>query len=222
MELTEFLDRCPLIAILRGVTPDAVVPIGAALEAAGIAIIEVPMNSPEPVESIRRLNEKFGGRILVGGGTVMTAAQVEAIANAGGRLIVTPHAAVDVVRAAKRAGMIACPGFFTPTEAFALLEAGADGLKVFPAEASSPAAVRAMRAVLPPGTPIIPVGGIEAHTMQPWVEAGVVGFGVGSSIFRPGDTAAIVAEKAAKLVAGAREAMTARSGGIAPRRQVAA
>ncbi len=202
MDLKDWLARCPLIAILRGVKPDEVLEIGAALHAAGIAIVEVPLNSPEPVESIRRLVQTFGSQMLIGAGTVMTPAQVEEIAAAGGRLIVTPHAAGDVVRAAKHRGMIACPGFFTPTEAFAMLEAGADGIKLFPAEGSSPAVLRGIRAVLPPGTLVLPVGGIDATNMAPWRAAGAAGFGIASAIYKVGDTAEHVAAKAAAMVAG--------------------
>lgn len=178
--------------------------IATALDAAGIAVIEVPLNSPDPVDSIRRLVEHFGQRLLIGAGTVMTVEQVDELAAFGARLIVTPHAAVDVVRRAKQHGLIACPGFATPTEAFALLAAGADGIKLFPAEAASPATLRAIRAVLPPGTAVLPVGGIDAGNMRPWLDAGAAGFGIGGSIYRPGDTAAIVADKAARLVAGLR------------------
>ena len=201
MGLTEWLGRCPLVAILRGVRPDEAEAIASALERAGIAIVEVPLNSPDPLESIRRLAAGFGDRMLVGAGTVMTAEQVAAIAAAGGRLIVTPHADVRVLRAAKAAGLLACPGFFTPTEAFSLLEAGADGLKLFPAEAASPAVLKGIRAVLPAGTAVLPVGGIDASNMRPWLQAGAAGFGIGSSIYKPGDTAGIVAGKAARLVA---------------------
>ena len=201
MELNFFLARCRLIAILRGVRPDEAEPIGAALEAAGIAIVEVPLNSPDPLASIRRLAARFGDRLLIGAGTVMTSAQVAEIATAGGRLVVTPHAAADVVREAKARGMLACPGFFTPTEAFAMLAAGADALKLFPAEAASPAVLRSIRAVLPPGTPVLPVGGIEAANMKPWLDAGAAGFGIGSSIYRPGDTAETVGAKATRLIA---------------------
>jgi 2-dehydro-3-deoxyphosphogalactonate aldolase len=203
-ELTHWLARCPLIAILRGVRPDEVVEIAEALDAAGVGIVEVPMNSPEPVESIRRLVQRFGTRMLIGAGTVMTRAQVEEIDAFGGRLIVMPHADVAVVRAAKEHGLLACPGFATPTEAFAALQAGADGIKLFPAEASSPAVLKSLRAVLPAATPVLPVGGIDSGNMQPWLEAGAAGFGIGSSIYRPGDTPAIVAAKAAKLIAGLR------------------
>ena len=204
--LSDWLARCPLIAILRGVAPDEVVEIGEALDAAGIAIVEVPMNSPEPVESIRRLVQKFGTRMLIGAGTVTTVAEVEEIDAFGGRLIVMPHADVAVIRAAKAHGLFACPGFLTPTEAFAALHAGADGIKLLPAEASSPGILKAMRAVLPPGTQVLPVGGIDSGNMQPWLAAGAAGFGLGSSIYRPGDTPDIVAAKAANLLAGLKGA----------------
>ena len=204
MDLKDWLARCPLIAILRGVTPNEVVAIGAALHEAGIAIVEVPMNSPDPVESIRRLVQQFGTQMLIGAGTVMTPDQVDEIDAYGGRLIVTPHAAGAVVLQAKHHGMIACPGFATPTEAFAMLEAGADGIKLFPAEAASPAVLKGIRAVLPQGTLVLPVGGIDAGNMRPWLDAGAAGFGIGSSIYKAGDTADIVTAKAAKLVAGLR------------------
>jgi 2-dehydro-3-deoxyphosphogalactonate aldolase len=202
--MKHFLDRCPLIAILRGVRPDEVIPICAALEAAGVAIVEVPLNSPNPMESIRLLAENFGDRLLIGAGTVMTPAHVEEIAGVGGRLIVTPHADPELVRAAKRLKMVAAPGFFTPAEAFSLLAAGADAIKLFPAEGSNPAALRGMRAILPPGTLVIPVGGIAAENIGVWHEAGAAGFGIGSSIYKPGDTAEIVGRKAAVLVAACR------------------
>lgn len=199
MALTDWLARCDLVAILRGVTPEEVVPIGEALAAAGIAVLEVPLNSPRPIESIRRLSAHFGGRLLVGAGTVLTAAQVATVADAGGRLVVLPHASEAVVRAAKARGMVAVPGFFTPTEAFAMLAAGADGLKLFPAEAASPAVLKAMRAVLPAGTLVLPVGGIDAGNIPAWRAAGAAGFGIGSSIYKPGDTPEIVAAKAKAL-----------------------
>lgn len=204
LSLRDWLSRCPLIAILRGVRPEEVEAITAALDGQGIAIVEVPLNSPGPIESIGRLAERFGARMLIGAGTVMTPAQVAEVADAGGRLIVTPHAAGPVVREARRRGMIACPGFATPTEAFAMLDAGADAIKLFPAEGASPAVLRALRAVLPAGTLVLPVGGIDAGTMRPWLEAGAAGFGIGSAIYKPGDTPARVADKAAALVAGLR------------------
>jgi 2-dehydro-3-deoxyphosphogalactonate aldolase len=200
MDLTSWLARCPLVAILRGVRPEECEDIAAALEAAGIGIVEVPLNSPDPIESIGRLAARFGGRMLVGAGTVMTAGQVDAIAGAGGRLIVTPHAAGPVVVAAKARGMLAVPGCFTPTEAFAMLDLGADGLKLFPSEAASPAVMRAMRAVLPAGTAILPVGGVDASNLAAWRAAGAAGFGIGSAIYKPGDSAEVVGAKARALI----------------------
>ncbi|MGE0225852.1 MAG: 2-dehydro-3-deoxy-6-phosphogalactonate aldolase [Acetobacteraceae bacterium] len=201
MELTPWLTRCPLIAILRGIQPHEAEPVAAALEAQGIAIVEVPLNSPAPVESIARLSRAFGERLLIGAGTLMTEAEVGDVAAAGGRLIVTPHADPAITRAARRHGMLAVPGFFTPTEAFAMLAAGANGLKLFPSEAASPVVLRAMRAVLPSGIPVLPVGGIDASNIPAWREAGAAGFGIGSAIYKPGDSPEIVGAKAHALVA---------------------
>jgi 2-dehydro-3-deoxyphosphogalactonate aldolase len=201
VELKSFLARCPLIAILRGVQPHEAAAIATALEAAGIAIVEVPLNSPDPLTSIATLARDFGTRLLIGAGTVMTEAQVADIARAGGRLIVTPHADPAITRAAKALGLIAIPGFFTPTEAFTMLAAGADALKLFPAEAAAPAVLRALRAVLPADTEVLPVGGIDAGNIPAWRAAGAAGFGIGSAIYKPGDTPAIVAVKARALVA---------------------
>ncbi len=209
MELTFYLARCPLVAILRGVQPDEVEAIGSALESRGLAIIEVPLNSPHPLDSIALLARRFGDRLLIGAGTVMTAAQVAEIAAAGGRLIVTPHADPAVTQAAKQHGLLAVPGCFTPTEAFAMLAAGADALKLFPAEAASPAVLRALRAVLPAGTVVLPVGGIDAGNLQAWQAAGAAGFGIGSAIYKPGDSAATVAAKAHALLAALAPAQAA-------------
>ena len=200
MDLASLLARCPLVAILRGLRPEEAEAVGEALVEAGLLVIEVPLNSPEPLRSIEALARRFGGRALIGAGTVRRAAEVEAVAAAGGRLIVTPHADAAVVRAAKARGLLAVPGFFTPAEAFSLLDAGADALKLFPAEASNPAALRAMRAVLPPGTLVLPVGGVDAAAMPAWRDAGAAGFGIGSAIYRPGDTAAAVTAKARALL----------------------
>lgn len=200
MALNAWLARCPLVAILRGVAPEEAEGIAAALEAAGIAIIEVPLNSPRPLESIALLAHRFGDRLLIGAGTVTTPDQVAAVADAGGRLLVTPHADPRLVTAAKARAMLAVPGFFTPAEAFALLAAGADGLKLFPAEAASPAVLRALRAVLPAGTLVLPVGGMDAATLPGWRAAGAAGFGIGSAIYRPGDDAATVTAKAQALL----------------------
>jgi 2-dehydro-3-deoxyphosphogalactonate aldolase len=199
--LADWLRACPLVAILRGVRPDEVLAIGAVLVAAGIRVIEVPLNSPQPEESIAALAEKFGARALIGAGTVIDPAGVAAIARAGGKLVVMPHADAAVVRAAKASGLLAVPGFATPTEAFAMLAAGADGLKLFPAEASSPAVLRAMRAVLPKHAPVLPVGGIDTTNIAVWRDAGAAGFGIGSALYRPGDAPATVAQKASRLLA---------------------
>ena len=201
MELSGWLTRCPLIAILRGVRPTEVEAVAAALEAAGIAIVEVPLNSPTPLESIARLARGFGDRLLIGAGTVTERTQVEAVAEAGGRLLVTPHADPALVLAAKARGMLAVPGFFTPAEAFALLAAGADGLKLFPAEAASPSVLRALLAVLPAGTQLVPVGGMDAASVPAWRAAGAAGFGIGSALYRAGDDAATAGAKARALVA---------------------
>lgn len=200
MELTGWLKRCPLVAILRGVKPEEVLAIAEALERQGVAIVEVPLNSPQPLESITRLARACGERLLIGAGTVMTPEQVAEIAAAGGKLIVTPHADPAVTRAAKQLGLLAVPGFFTPAEAFAMLAAGADALKLFPAEAASPAVLRALRAVLPRGTAVLPVGGIDASNMAAWQAAGAAGFGIGSAIYKPGDSPETVAAKAHGLV----------------------
>jgi len=200
VSLPQYLTRCPLIAILRGVQPHEVIAIAAALEAAGVAIVEVPLNSPDPLASIATLARDFSPRLLIGAGTVMTEAQVADIARAGGRLIVTPHADPAITRAAKSHGLIAIPGFFTPAEAFAMLAAGADALKLFPAEAASPAVLRALRAVLPTNTAVLPVGGIDAGNIPAWRAAGAAGFGIGSAIYKPGDTAETVAAKARALL----------------------
>lgn len=183
------LQRCPLIAILRGVKPEEAVAIGTALHDAGFSIIEVPLNSPEPLESIRRLAEALGTRVLIGAGTVLGTAQADNVVQAGGRLIVMPHADAAIVRHARTLGATVLPGFATPTEAFAMLAAGADGLKLFPAEAHPPAVLKAMRAVLPREVPVFPVGSITPERMRPYLDAGARGFGLGSALYKPGMTA---------------------------------
>ena len=160
-----FLDRLPLVAILRGVTPEEVVGVSDALVEAGFAIVEVPLNSPRPLESIERLRAKFAEEILIGAGTVMTPAQVKDVAAAGGRLIVMPHGDANVVRAAKAAGLACIPGVSTPTEGFAALANGADALKLFPAELLTPMVLKAMRTVFPTATRFFPVGGITPDAM---------------------------------------------------------
>ncbi len=203
MTIKDWLARCPLVAILRGLTPEEAVPIGEALVGAGITTLEVPLNSPDPIESIRRLAARFGEEALVGAGTVLDPADCARIAGVGGRLVVTPHADPAVVRGAKAAGMLAVPGFFTPAEAFSLLAAGADALKLFPAEGASPAMLKAMMAVLPRGTAVLPVGGIDATNIDPWRAAGAAGFGIGSALYRPGVTPEEISRRAASLRAAA-------------------
>lgn len=193
------LDRFPLVAILRGVTPDEVVGVGQALVDQGFTIIEVPLNSPEPFESIRRLAEAFAPDILIGAGTVTEVAQVSAIAQAGGRLVVMPHSDAVVIRAAKAAGMACLPGVATPTEAFAALREGADALKAFPAEALPPAVVKAWKSVLPKYVRLLPVGGITPQAMSAYVGAGAAGFGLGSALYKPGMDANAVGDAAAEF-----------------------
>jgi len=206
MTLHDYLDRLPLIAILRGVTPDEVVPIGRALAAAGFSTIEVPLNSPDPIESIRRLNEALGATCLIGAGTVMTPGQVNDIAAAGGRLIVMPHSDPAVVRAAKTAGLYCVPGVATPTGGFAALANGADALKLFPAEQLVPAVVKAWRAVFPKALRFLPVGGITTANMAAYLSAGADGFGLGSALYRPGLTAEDVGARAKNFVEALRVA----------------
>jgi 2-dehydro-3-deoxyphosphogalactonate aldolase len=207
MTLKAWLKKSPLIAILRGVQPSEAESICAALEEAGIAIVEVPLNSPDPLKSIAILSQSFGDRMLVGAGTLMNSSQVADVAAAGGKLIVTPHADVAIVRAAKAAGMIAVPGFFNPTEAFALLQAGADGIKLFPANVLGPSMLKAMRAVLPKETIVIPVGGVGVAQIPEWVRAGAQGFGLGSSLYIPGDSSESVKTKAKALAVAVASAL---------------
>lgn len=186
----QYFDQCPLVAIIRGVTPGEVEAVGEAIFAAGIRIIEVPLNSPDPFESIRRLSQAMGERALVGAGTVLNVGQVREVERAGGRLIVSPNTNSDVIRASVQAGLVSAPGYFTPSEAFAAIEAGATALKLFPAEAATPALVKAQRAVLPKELALLIVGGVSPETMQPWLAAGANGFGLGSGVFAPGRSAA--------------------------------
>jgi 2-dehydro-3-deoxyphosphogalactonate aldolase len=204
MDLNLWLQRCPFTAILRGVRPTEVESICAALENAGICIVEVPLNSPNPLESISILSRTFGNRMLVGAGTLTEPLQVSEVAAAGGQLIVTPHADTAIVRTAKAAGLIAVPGFFNPTEAFALLQAGADAIKLFPAEVLGPPMLKALLAVLPKSAIVIPVGGVDPERVGPWMAAGALGLGVGSAAYKPGDDARTVEAKAKALMAALR------------------
>ena len=193
--------RCPLIAILRGVRPEEVEGVADALVDAGFSIIEVPLNSPDPLDSIARLARRFSGQAVIGAGTVLRPAQVDAVGAAGGTMIISPNADVHVITAAVRAGLTALPGVLTPTEAFVALEAGATALKLFPAEAASPGVLKAMRAVLPAGTRVLPVGGITPAAMAPWRVAGAAGFGLGSALYTPGLPASEVGQRAASFQA---------------------
>jgi 2-dehydro-3-deoxyphosphogalactonate aldolase len=197
----DHLGRCPLVAILRGVKPDEVVAIGEALVEAGIEIIEVPLNSPDPLLSIEALAKHFGDKVLVGAGTVLTVEQVGQVARAGGRIIVSPSTDYDVIAATAAEGLVSAPGYFTPSEAFLALKAGATALKLFPAEAASPALVRAQRAVLPRDVPLLIVGGVKPDAVGQWFEAGANGFGLGSALYKPGQTAEQVRQQARDFVA---------------------
>ena len=202
ISLQSYLRPLPLIAVLRGITPAEIDAVGAALFDNGFRILEVPLNSPEPYDSIARLERRFGERCLTGAGTVIKVTDVAKVAAAGGKLIVMPHGDVEIVREAKRLGMLCVPGVATPTEAFAALDAGADGLKMFPAEQLSPAALKAWRAVLPKDALVFPVGGIRPDNMTPYWEVGANGFGTGSNLYAPGATADTVREAAARYAAG--------------------
>ena len=185
MTWDDVLAAMPLVAVLRGVDPVTAPGVAAALSDEGILCVEVTLNSPDPLASIAAIRERLGSQILVGAGTVLNADDVRDAIAAGAEIIVSPDASPAVIETTKAAGATSLPGIFTPTEAFAALRAGADALKLFPAEASSPAALRAMRAVLPQGTAVLPVGGIEPEAMGPWRVAGAAGFGVGSAVYRP-------------------------------------
>ena len=194
--LRQMIGRMPFTAILRGLTPEEAVAVGDALVEAGMTMLEVPLNSPRPMESIRLLAARHGESCLIGAGTVMTPAQVAEIGAAGGRLIVMPHGDAEVIRAAKAAGMVCMPGIATPTEGFAALKAGADALKLFPAELVGPGVLRAMRAVFPKDTIFLPVGGVTPENVGEFVRAGADGFGLGSGLYAPGRSAADVRRRA--------------------------
>ncbi|NMY90732.1 2-dehydro-3-deoxy-6-phosphogalactonate aldolase [Pseudomonas oryzihabitans] len=200
--LDTYLKDLPLIAILRGVTPDEIVAVGRVLYDAGFRVIEIPLNSPQPYESIRRLTAELGESCLIGAGTVLTEAQVAEVDAAGGRLIVSPNANLAVIRASKAAGLVSAPGVATPSEGFAALDAGADSLKLFPAEQLGPAVVKAWRAVFPKELALLPVGGITPDNMGPYVAAGANGFGLGSALYKPGLSAAQVSANAQAFAAG--------------------
>lgn len=195
----------PLVAILRGVEPHEVAGIGEALVEAGFTLIEVPLNSPDPFASIEVLARALGDRAMIGAGTVLTPGDVARVADAGGRMVISPNTNVDVIAETARRGMASLPGYFTPSEAFAAIQAGATALKLFPAEAASPQVLKAQRAVLPRDVPVLAVGGVAPDTMAPWRAAGADGFGLGSALYKRGATAAEVAVAARAFVTAWRE-----------------
>jgi len=197
-----YLGECPLVGIVRGVRPDEAEAIGDAIIEGGIRIIEVPLNSPDPLNSIERLAKKFGDRVLVGAGTVLDPTDVGRVWDAGGRLIVSPNTNIDVIAAAAAIDLISCPGYFTPSEAFAALGAGATALKLFPAEAATPAVLKAQMVVIPMEVPILVVGGVRSDNMRPWLEAGATGFGLGGGLYQAGQSPEETLDKARAYVAG--------------------
>nr|WP_316629411.1 2-dehydro-3-deoxy-6-phosphogalactonate aldolase [uncultured Brevundimonas sp.] len=200
----ESLDALPLIAILRGLTPDEALEVGEAIVAAGFTCLEVPLNSPQPLESIRRLRAALDGRALVGAGTVLTPEAARQVAEAGGQLVISPNTNAEVIRQTKALGLLSLPGFFTASEAFVALDAGADALKLFPAEVAGPKGLKAVRAILPAGTRVYAVGGVDPDSMDGWRAAGASGFGIGSAVFKPGQTAEQIGRNAQAFVSAWR------------------
>jgi 2-dehydro-3-deoxyphosphogalactonate aldolase len=204
MTFEDALTQCNLIAILRGITPDEALPIGETLIEAGWRIIEVPLNSPDPLKSIEMLQKRFGDQALIGAGTVLTPAQVADVAATGAKVIISPNANLSVIEASAAKGMISLPGVATPTEAFAAIGAGATGVKAFPAEAIPPVVIKAWKAVLPKHIPVLAVGGVTPDNMKVFTEAGAAGFGIGGSLYKPGSDIASVTEKARQFVEAMR------------------
>lgn len=204
MQLDEALAQCPVAAILRGVRPDEILATAEALYDAGLRVVEIPLNSPEPLESLRRLAQAFGEALVCGSGTVLSMDQVDQVAQAGGRLVVAPNTSPAVIRRALDLDLDPVPGFATATEAFQALEAGARRLKLFPAITYGPAHLRQLKAVLPPETMVWAVGGVTPDTFEAWTTAGARAFGLGSDLYRPGQSAAETRDKAMAAVAAVR------------------
>jgi 2-dehydro-3-deoxyphosphogalactonate aldolase len=200
MDLRAALSYCPIVAILRGVKPDEIDAIGDALIEAGVTVIEVPLNSPQPFDSIKRLADRHAHHALVGAGTVLEVADVARVKEAGGQLVVAPNFDADVVRAAKAVNLTALPGVMTPSEGFAALKAGADGLKLFPAEIIPPAVFKAWRAVFPANALMLAVGGVGVDNIKTYAAAGASGYGIGSALYKPGRPAAEIGPLAKALV----------------------
>ena len=204
-DFRRYFAECPLIAIIRGVTPSDARDTAAALFDAGIRIIEVPLNSPDPFDSIRIIADAFGDRALVGAGTVLDPKNVARVKDAGGRLVVSPNANTSVIEATVAAGLVSSPGYFTPTEAFAAIDAGAHSIKLFPAEAASPAVLKAQKAVLPKDVPLIVVGGVTPQSIPDWRNAGADGFGLGGGLYKPGQNAQTTLSKVQAYAAAVRQ-----------------
>ena len=200
-DFRRYFAECPLIAIIRGVTPPEAEAIAGALYDGGIRIIEVPLNSPEALESVRIIAKAYGDRALVGAGTVLDPGDVPRVAKAGGRLIVSPNTNTAVIEATIAAGLVSSPGYFTPSEAFAAIRSGAQSIKLFPAEAASPAVVKSQRAVLPKDIPLIVVGGVTPESIPGWLAGGADGFGLGGGLYKPGQDAQATLDKARAFVA---------------------
>jgi 2-dehydro-3-deoxyphosphogalactonate aldolase len=201
--LMPYLERCPLVAILRGVTPESSLRVAQALFEAGIHIIEVPLNSPSPFDSIEKISAALGDNALIGAGTVTTPEEVERVQAAGGRLIVSPNCNPAVIGKTRALNMVSVPGCCTPSEVFAAIAAGADAIKFFPADMVPPTAIKALRAVLPP-TPLLAVGGIDSNNMEAYMQAGISGFGIGSSLYKPGKSLEAIRASAEQLTATVR------------------
>lgn len=201
----EKFKEMPLVAILRGLSPEEAIDVSTVLVEAGIKILEVPLNSPNPLESISKMKTHFMDRAIIGAGTVLTGEAAKQVHDNGGELIVAPNLNADVAAMSKNCGMIYCPGILTPTEAFNALALGADALKIFPADAHPPSYIKSIRAVLPRDTTIIPTGGVEPDTIATYYQVGANGFGAGSSLYKPGKSLNEIAEMAAKLVSATKD-----------------